>query len=75
LFEYRDEFYNICNEYEIKPAEACVVFGMNPPGIVSIALNTSDPKRISQNVNLVRKEIPDDFWRAMKNAGLIKIIP
>lgn len=71
LFEYRDKFNNICKQYEIKPAEACVAFGMTPPGIVSIALNTSDPKRISQNVDLVRKVIPDDFWKAMKDAGLI----
>ncbi len=71
LFEYRDKFYHICNTYGIKPAEACVAFGMTPPGIISIALNTSDPKRISQNVNSVQKEIPDDFWKAMKDAGLI----
>jgi D-threo-aldose 1-dehydrogenase len=72
LFKYRNEFYNICKEYKIKPAEACVAFGMTPPGIVSIALNTSDPKRISQNVDLVRNEIPDDFWKALKFAGLIR---
>jgi D-threo-aldose 1-dehydrogenase len=71
LFEYRDKFYQICKQYEIKPAEACVAFAMTPPGVVSIALNTSNPKRISQNVNLVKKEIPEDFWRAMKDAGLI----
>jgi D-threo-aldose 1-dehydrogenase len=71
LFDYRDKFYKICKQYEIKPAEACVAFGMSFPGIISIALNTSDPERISQNVNLVKKEIPDDFWKDMKDAGLI----
>jgi D-threo-aldose 1-dehydrogenase len=72
LFEYRDKFCKICKTYEIKPAEVCVAFGMTPPGIVSTALNTSDPKRISQNVDLVRKEITNDFWMAMKDIGLIR---
>lgn len=71
LLKYRDKFFNICSEYNIKPAEACVAFAMTPPGVISIALNTSDPKRISQNVDLVRKKIPNDFWKTMKNAGLI----
>jgi len=71
LFEYRDNFYSICDTYGIKPAEACVAFGMTPPGIVSIALNTSDPKRISQNVGSVHKEMPGNFWKAMKDIGLI----
>jgi len=71
LFEYRDKFFNICETYGIKPAEACVAFGITPPGIVSIALNTSDPKRVFQNTCMVQKEIPDDFWKAMKTTGLI----
>jgi D-threo-aldose 1-dehydrogenase len=72
LFEYRDKFYHICDTYGIKPAEACVTFGMTSPGIISIALNTSNPKRISQNVGLVKKQIHGDFWKAMKDAGLIR---
>lgn len=71
LFEWRDKFYNTCDEFQVKPAEACVQFGMSPPGVISIALNTSKPDRVRQNTELVQAEIPEEFWVAMKDAGLI----
>jgi D-threo-aldose 1-dehydrogenase len=71
LYEWRDKFFRICSRYNIKPAEACVMFGMSPPGVVSIALNTSKPDRVRENVELVRKKIPAEFWINMKKENLI----
>jgi len=71
LFEWRDKFFSICKSYNVKPAEACVIFGMSPPGIVSIALNTSKPDRVRENVGLVRAKIPAEFWITMKEENLI----
>ena len=64
-------FRQICNEFNVTPAEACVSFGMSPPGVVATALNSSRPERVSQNISLVASQSFSDFWLAMKGASLI----
>jgi D-threo-aldose 1-dehydrogenase len=71
LFQWREKFFNVCRQYEVLPANACVQFGMSPPGVISIALNTSKPERIQDNVASVTAAIPPEFWAALKTAGLI----
>lgn len=71
LFDWRNKFFEICNEYHVKPAEACIQFGMSPPGVISIALNTSKPDRVRQNAELVQADMPEEFWVTMKKEGLI----
>lgn len=72
LYRWRELFYQLCSAYQIKPADACVAFGLNAPGVKSIALNTTNVERIEQNVALASLKIPADFWSAMKSNGLIE---
>ncbi|MCH5716330.1 hypothetical protein [Niabella hibiscisoli] len=37
----------------------------------SIALNSSNPKRVQQNIEMANAEIPADFWQRMKEEQLI----
>lgn len=71
LHRWRELFYGLCADYKIKPADACVAFGLNGPGVKSIALNTTNPDRVSQNVSLASLKIPTQFWKEMKEYGLI----
>jgi D-threo-aldose 1-dehydrogenase len=71
IFQWREKFFAVCHQYEILPADACVQFGMSPPGVISIALNTSKPERVQQNVASVTTEIPTAFWTALKAEGLV----
>jgi D-threo-aldose 1-dehydrogenase len=71
LFDWREKFFGICNQFHVKPAEACVQFGMSPPGVISVSLNTSKPERVRQNVRLVQTKVPEEFWVTMKEEGLI----
>ena len=71
IFEWREKFFALCRRHEVSPANACVRFGLSPPGVVSVALNTSRPERIRDNVAAVRAVIPSEFWKALKAAGLI----
>ena len=73
LFEWRDKFYMHCRNYNILPSDACMMFGISHPGIRSVALNTSWPEVIEHNVNLIQRKIDPDFWRDLKNDGLIEI--
>ena len=71
LFNWRERFFKVCRIHGILPAEACVRFGMSHPGIRSIALNTSKPERIKQNISLTSASIPVSFWQMMKTERLI----
>jgi D-threo-aldose 1-dehydrogenase len=71
IFKWREDFFSICKQFNIKPSDACVAFAMTPPGVVSISLNTSNPKRVKDNIDSVSIEIPGEFWKVMKSKGLI----
>ncbi|MEM7127066.1 MAG: aldo/keto reductase [Chloroflexota bacterium] len=71
LFQWRESFFALCGEFDVRPADACVHFGRSHPGVVSVALNTSKPERIAQNVASVTVEVPARFWDAMKEKGLL----
>jgi hypothetical protein len=44
---------------------------MSHSAIVSMALNTSKPEKMTRNVEILQQEIPDEFWVDMKSEGLI----
>ncbi|MGX5690492.1 aldo/keto reductase [Arcticibacter tournemirensis] len=71
IFKWRDEFFELCREFNIKPATACVQFALSAPGVVSIALNTTNPKRVKENIGMAYEVVPAPFWKAMKEKGLI----
>ncbi len=71
IFQWREKFFPVCRQYDVQPTEACVGFGMSPPGVVSIALNTSRPDRVHENVALITADIPAAFWTALKTEGLL----
>lgn len=72
-FAWRDKFNNICAEFSVEPAEACVQFSFLFEEIVAIALNSSSPKRVKSNVSLADAQVPKAFWLAMKDQNLISI--
>ena len=71
LFEWRKKFFSVCEEFRVLPAQACVSFAMTPPGVISIALNTSDPDRVKENVTAVMTKVPAEFWEEMIKRGLL----
>jgi D-threo-aldose 1-dehydrogenase len=71
LYEWRRQFYDTCKEFGVKPAEASVQFALRVPGVTSVALNTTDEKRVSQNLALAHVSIPTAFWQAMESRRLI----
>lgn len=72
LFRWRDAFFQLCKEYGVKPAEACVQFALSVPGVKSIALNTTSANRVRENIEMANLQIPGEFWEAMKTNGLIQ---
>lgn len=73
LLAWREQFYDLCKEFDITPAEACFNFGFNIKGVSSVALSTTKPEKVKGNIEMATKQIPQAFWDAMKERGLIQI--
>jgi D-threo-aldose 1-dehydrogenase len=71
LYEWRKCFLQLCQKFEIRPEEACIHFGISHPAIASLALNTSKPDKMLTNVEILTKEIKKEFWKALKDQGVI----
>jgi D-threo-aldose 1-dehydrogenase len=71
LFEWRNTFFKICKQFNVTPAAACVQFALQVPGVKSIALNTTDQKRVKENLEMAEVELPGDFWKTLGQKGLI----
>lgn len=71
LHAWREAFDALCLKHRVIPGEACLHFGISHPAIVSMALNTSKPEKMSQNADILQKKIPGSFWQAMKDEKLI----
>ena len=72
LFDWRDRFIDLCSQHNISAALACCQFALSPPGVVSLALNTSNPGRVADNVKSVNEKIPPHFWNALKENQLLE---
>jgi D-threo-aldose 1-dehydrogenase len=70
-FQWRETFYALCEKHKVTPSVACVNFGMTPPGIAAISLNTSNPGRVKDNVESVLAKVPKKFYVEMVKKGLI----
>ncbi|MEM1026895.1 MAG: aldo/keto reductase [Planctomycetota bacterium] len=71
LFDWREQFNALCERFGVTPAHACCQFAFTPPGVASIALNTSRPGRIPENLRIAEEPMPTGFWAAMKAEGLL----
>ncbi len=71
LHQWRNAFFACCKQYNIEPAEACFNYGFNIPGVKSVALNTSNPNKVQRNIAMATKQIPQGFWNAMHDDGLV----
>jgi D-threo-aldose 1-dehydrogenase len=71
LISWRNEFYDICRQYSVDPATACIQFGLNAPGVTSIALSTTNPNRVASNMLMQDTVIAEAFWQHLNTAGLI----
>lgn len=75
LFEWRDRFLNVCRERSVSPATACVQFALAQRGVNAVALNTSVPQKIAENVAAVEARLPEEFWQALAASDLIESLP
>jgi D-threo-aldose 1-dehydrogenase len=73
LYKWRTEFFEVCKTFNVNPAAACVQFGLHAPGVNSIALNTTEVKRIKENIQFASTKILSLFWEMLKSRGLTSV--
>jgi D-threo-aldose 1-dehydrogenase len=71
LLQWRSAFVAFCAEYGVQPAHACIQFGIQAPGVASIALSTSKPSKVKGNVDMATIRMPDGFWAELRKRGLM----
>ena len=71
LFKWREDFFATCKEFDITPATAAVAYAIKVPGVESVALSTTNPLRVKDNINMAHAVIPQIFWDAMVDRGLL----
>lgn len=71
LFAWRKAFVALCQGHGISPAHACIQFALSAPGVVAVAINSSQPDRVVQNCESVSTKVPPKFWDSMKEEGLL----
>ncbi|CAN5726011.1 aldo/keto reductase [soil metagenome] len=72
LYDWRDAFFALCEDFGVQPAEACFNFGFNIPGVNSVAMSTSNPAKVKTNIAMATKQMPHGFWEAMVAKGLLE---
>ncbi|MEX2569159.1 MAG: aldo/keto reductase [Cyclobacteriaceae bacterium] len=68
---WRNQFFEVCRQYDVAPDHACIRFALRVPGISSVALSINNPFLVSKNMQAVKAELPRIFWDEMKNRKLI----
>ena len=72
LFQWRNDFFAACDDFEVSAAHACVQFALHLPGVCSVALSTTDPAKVKRNVEATQISLPRAFWEELKNRKLIQ---
>jgi D-threo-aldose 1-dehydrogenase len=71
LLQWREQFYRLCREHGIEPAKAALNFGLHAPGVRSIAVSSSSPKRLRETITMATETVPNAFWQSLLQHGLI----
>lgn len=68
---WRKAFVALCQGHSVSPAHASIQFGLSPPGVLAVALDSSQPDRVAENVRSALTEVPPALWASMKEEGLL----
>jgi D-threo-aldose 1-dehydrogenase len=71
LYQWRVDFYKVCDLFGLSPAAACIKFGISAPGVVGIALSATATHHVQSGFDLVNARIPEAFWMRLASESLI----
>ncbi|MGV3486293.1 MAG: aldo/keto reductase [Planctomycetaceae bacterium] len=68
---WRDRFWDVCALHATTPMEAAIAFGRRHPAVHAVAISSSRADRVALHVKSVAQTLPDAFWNALREQGLI----
>jgi D-threo-aldose 1-dehydrogenase len=68
---WRKSFVALCQGHGISPAHACIQFALSAPGVTAVAIDTTRPEHVAENVQSVLTTVPAAFWESMSEEGLL----
>lgn len=71
MHQKRNRISEIAKKYDITILDAAIHFVLAADEFVSIIPGASKPEQVKQNVASLMKIVPSDFWKELKNEGLI----
>ncbi len=71
LYSWRDRFESLCRRHGVSPAFAAAQFGLSHPGVVALALSTSQAERVESLIELTRGSLPEEFQADLVREGLV----
>jgi len=71
LYSWRDRFESLCRRHGVSPAFAAAQFGLSHPGVVALALSTSQADRVESLIELTRGSLTDEFQADLVREGLL----
>ncbi|MEU3986165.1 aldo/keto reductase [Streptomyces sp. NPDC026672] len=61
----------VCADFDVPPLAAAVQFPLGHPAVVSVVVGARSADEVAQNVALFDRPVPEAFWAAVKDAGLL----
>lgn len=61
----------VCERYGVPLVSAAIQFVQRHPAVSSVLLGAHNADAVSENIRSANQSIPDDFWAALKENGLI----
>lgn len=71
MHEKREKISSIAEKYNISLIDAALHFVLASDEFASIIPGASQPEQVKDNMKALNTNIPSDFWKELKNEGLI----
>jgi D-threo-aldose 1-dehydrogenase len=68
---WRDRYVEICRRHGRTPFQVAVAFGLSHPGVVALALSTSQPQRVGEMVAAASCDVPGELWSELREQRLV----
>lgn len=71
VWQRLQQITRICERYEVPLPAAALQFPLRNAAVSSVVVGASKPEQITRNLELGRREIPEDFWSELAHWGLV----
>ncbi len=61
----------VCDEFGVQLPAAALQFPLAHPAVVSCLAGAHNPAQLKQNIAWLQKKLPDEFWQALCQRGLV----